>query len=169
MSNEALLLIDIQDIYFTPGPLLLNKPKEAALKAAQLLAKFRKEGKHVLHVQHDFDILCGISKLVKPLENEIIIRKQFPNSFLGTGLREYLQQHDITSLVVAGMMSHMCVDTTVRACQDYGYDVTVIDDACTTKPLKYNGRKIDADTVHSVYMASLSDGFAKVIKLENYL
>ena len=169
MSNEALLLIDIQNIYFTPGPLLLHKPKEAASKAAKLLEKFRKEGKHVIHIQHDFDVLAGINKMVKPLENEIIIRKQYPNSFLETGLREYLVKHDITRLTVAGMMSHMCVDTTVRACQDYGYDVTVIDDACTTRSLKYNGRTIDAGTVHSVYMSSLSDGFARVIKLENYL
>ena len=67
------------------------------------------------------------------------------------------------------MMSHMCVDTTVRACQDYGYEVTVVEDACTTMSLKHNGRKIDAETVHDVYMAALGDGFAKLVKSENYL
>ena len=54
MTNEALLLIDIQDIYFTPGPLLLHKPKEAAKNAAKLLKKFRAENKTVIHIQHDF-------------------------------------------------------------------------------------------------------------------
>jgi nicotinamidase-related amidase len=63
----------------------------------------------------------------------------------------------------------MCVDTTVRQCQNYGYDVTVIDDACTTMSLKHDGKKIDAETVHAVYMASLADGFAKVIKTDEYL
>lgn len=169
MKKEALLLIDIQNIYFTPGPLLLHKPKEAAEKAARLLEKFRKEGKTVIHVQHDFKILACINKLVEPLEGEKIVHKEFPNSFLETDLQDYLQENEITDLVVAGMMSHMCVDTTVRECQNYGYDVTVIDDACTTMSLKHDGKKIDAETVHAVYMASLADGFAKVIKLDEYL
>ena len=67
------------------------------------------------------------------------------------------------------MMSHMCVDTTVRACQDYGYEVTVIEDACTTMALQYDKRKIDAEIVHAVYMASLAEGFAKVMKVEDFL
>ena len=168
MKKEALLLIDIQNIYFTPGPLLLHKPKEAAKNAARLLEKFREEGKTVIHVQHEFGALDCIHKTVEPLEGEKIIHKEFPSSFLGTDLLEYLQENEIEALVVAGMMSHMCVDTTVRQCQNYGYDVTVIDDACTTMSLKHDGKKIDAETVHAVYMASLADGFAKVIKTDEY-
>ena len=55
MSKEALLLIDIQDIYFTPGPLLLHKPKAAAENASRLLKKFRAENKTVIHIQHNFN------------------------------------------------------------------------------------------------------------------
>ena len=169
MKKEALLLIDIQDIYFTPGPMLLHKPRCAAKNAARTLEKFRSEGKTVIHVRHNFKVLSGIHSLVKPIEGEKIIHKEYPSSFLGTELREYLQENEITDLVVAGMMSHMCVDTTVRACQDYGYNVTLIDDACTTMSLKHDGKKIDAETVHAVYMASLADEFANVIKTEKYL
>jgi len=169
MKKEALLLIDIQNIYFTPGPLLLHKPKEAAKNASRLLEKFRIEKKPVIHVQHGFKALSSIHNLVKPIEGEKIIYKEKPSSFCGTALREYLQELEITHLVVAGMMSHMCVDTTVRECQNYGYEVVVIDNACATMSLKYEGKKIDAETVHAVYMASLSGMFAKVIKVENYL
>ena len=169
MKKEALLLIDIQDIYFTPGPMLLHKPRCAAKNAVRILEKFRSEGKTVIHVQHNFKVLSGIHSLVKPIEGEKIIHKEYPSSFLGTELREYLQENEITDLVVVGMMSHMCVDTTVRACQDYGYNVTLIDDACTTMSLKHDGKKIDAETVHAVYMASLADEFANVIKTEKYL
>ena len=168
-KKEALLLIDIQDIYFTPGPMLLHKPRCAAKNAARVLEKFRAEDKIVIHVQHNFKVLSGIHSLVKPIEGEKIIHKEYPSSFLGTELREYFQENEITDLVVAGMMSHMCVDTTVRACQDYGYNVTLIDDACTTMSLKHDGKKIDAETVHAVYMASLADGFANVIKTDKYL
>ena len=168
-KKEALLLIDIQDIYFTPGPMLLHKPRCAAKNAARVLEKFRAEDKTVIHIQHNFKVLSGIHSLVEPKEGEKIVHKEYPSSFLGTDLREYLQENEITDIVVVGMMSHMCVDTTVRACQDYGYNVTLIDDACTTMSLKHDGKKIDAETVHAVYMASLADGFANVIKTEKYL
>ena len=169
MTKEALILIDIQKIYFTPGPLLLHKPKEAAGKAALILQKFRKEEKTVIHVKHNFDVFSCIHDSVKPLPGEKVISKEYPSSFLGTDLREYLEERGITDVVIVGMMSHMCVDTTVRMCQNYGYNVTVIEDACTTQALKFNGRKIDAKTVHDVFMASLDRMFAKVTDTEDYL
>lgn len=86
-----------------------------------------------------------------------------------TDLWDCLTQMDITKLTVAGMMSHMCVETTVRECQKYKYDVTVIEDACTTKALEFNGQKVDAETVHLVSMAALNGMFAKVISLDDYL
>ena len=169
MKNEALILIDIQKIYFTPGPLLLHKPKEAAGKAALILQRFREEGKTVVHIKHNFNVLSCIHDSVKPLSDEKVILKEKPSSFLDTDLHEYLSERDITDVVIVGMMSHMCVDTTVRMCQNYGYNVTVIEDACTTQALKFNGRKIDATTVHEVFMASLDGMFAKVISSEEYL
>ena len=155
MKKKALLLIDIQDVYFTPGPMLLNKPIETANKAAALLQRFRNEGKTVIHIQHDSKLLSGINKRVKPINGEKIINKKFPSSFLKTDFQEYLQANGVEHIVIAGMMSHMCVDTTTRACQDYGYEVTVIEDACTTKSLNFKGKTIPAQIVHEVFMASL--------------
>lgn len=169
MKKEALLLIDIQNIYFTPGPLLLYKPIETAKNVRVLLDKFREEGKTVIHVKHDFKMFAEIHKIVKPLPNEKIIFKKKPSSFLDTDLQEYLTSQGIEKLIVAGMMSHMCVDTTVRACQDYGYEVVVIEEGCTTQGLEFNGQKIDAKTVHNVFMASLDGMFAKVMKLEEFI
>ncbi len=169
MKKEALLLIDIQNVYFVPGALRLHRPHQAAKKAAILLETFRREGKPVIHVKHHFKMFSNIHKLVQPANNEKIIEKEYPSSFLGTELNEYLQKNDIEKIVVAGMMSHMCVDTTVRACQDYGYEVVVIEDACATKDLQFRKKRIDAETVHAVFMASLEGMFAKVIKLEEYV
>lgn len=169
MKKEALILIDIQDVYFVPGPYFLHKPKEAARKAGVLLERFRTEKKTIVHIKHNFDAFAKIHKLVAPLSNEKIIVKEYPNAFLGTELQEYLVGQGIVKLVVAGMMSHMCVDTTVRACQDYGYEVVVIEDACTTKNLLFHGTKIPAETVHAAFMAALDKMFAKVMKLEDYI
>lgn len=169
MKKEALLLIDIQELYFTPGPMLLHNPQAAADNARVVLDKFRAEGKTVIHVKHEFKNFADIHDTVAPLVTEKIVSKKHPSAFLQTDLDEYLKEQQIESLVVAGMMSHMCVDTTVRACQDRGYEVVLIADACTTKSLNFNGKEIDAETVHAAFMASLSGKFAKVMALDEYL
>ena len=61
------------------------------------------------------------------------------------------------------MMSHMCVDTTVRAAMDHGYDVTLVANACATMDLTINGETIPADTVQKTYIASLAGIFAKIV------
>ena len=175
--KEALILIDIQNMYFTEGTYKLHKPEEAAEKAAKILEKFRKEGKPVIHVRHMFKVdglenggyLLEFNEAVKPKENEIIVSKNYPSSFLKTNLKEVLDKLEIGKLTIVGMMTHMCIDTTVRAAQDYAYDVTVVHDACTTKDLMFNDKKIDAETVHKSIMASINGMFAKVVSCEEYL
>lgn len=78
-------------------------------------------------------------------------------------------KNEITDLVVCGMMTHMCVDTTVRAAKDYGYNITLISDGCTTKDLACYGDKVSASTVQSVYMASLNQEFATVTLSTEFL
>ena len=69
MNNTALLLIDIQNIYFTKGPFCLHEPKKAATNAKALLEYFRQHKLEVIHVVHNFntdsytqehDYLCEI-------------------------------------------------------------------------------------------------------------
>lgn len=176
MEKTVLVLIDIQNIYFTKGKYLLHEPLKAAKAAHDVLEIFRKENMPVIHVKHSFKtdgyeedsvFLNDIHEAVYPAENEIIVDKNYPNAFLNTKLSECLDKLDAKNLVIAGMMSHMCVDTTVRACQDYGYKVTVISDACTTKALQWNGNEISAETVHVSYMAGLNGMFADVISLND--
>lgn len=168
MAKQALVLIDIQEIYFTEGPYLLEHPIEAAQQARKLLDAFRKKNLPVIHVKHAFQGLSEIHELVKPLPGEKIIHKKYPSSFLGTELQGYLEELGVEHLVIAGMMSHMCIDTTVRACQNYGYQVTVIEDACTTKSLSFQGETIPASVVHQSFMAALNGMFADVKTLEEY-
>lgn len=175
--NTALLLIDIQNIYFTDGPYLLNHPEATAVVASKLLDDFRGKKLPVIHIQHmfntagypyDSDYLNSIHSSVSPLANEAVIKKTTPSSFYKTELDTYLHDHNITELVVCGMMSHMCIDTTVRACKDRGIKVTVIEDACTTKDLKFKNNTIPADTVHQAFMAGLNGMFANVMSYDDF-
>ncbi|HKM35302.1 MAG TPA: cysteine hydrolase family protein [Lachnospiraceae bacterium] len=178
MEKTALILIDIQNIYFTEGPMLLQEPKAAAEKAGKVLEWFRKKDMPVIHVKHIFemkeykqsmDYLNEIHDSVKPIASEQVVEKHHPSAFLETSLQECLSKMKVKNLVVVGMMSHMCVDTTVRACQDYGYDVTVIEDACTTMDLQWKGKKMDATTVHQTFMAAINRSFAEVVSLKEFI
>jgi nicotinamidase-related amidase len=99
---------------------------------------------------------------VSPLSGETVVIKHFPNAFHKTTLLQQLHELKITSLIIAGMMTHMCVDATVRAAHDFGFDCMLAHDACATCDLVFMDQQISAQCVQSAYMASLNGIFAKV-------
>ncbi len=178
--NKALIIIDIQNDYFENGRMPLVGSEEASLNARQILEKFRSDGLPVIHIQHlaarpnstfFLPLTKGmeIHENVKPMENEKVIVKHFPNGFRETELLDYLKNKDITDLVICGMMTHMCVDATVRAAKDFGFNCTVIGDACATRDLEINGAMVKAIQVHNSFLAALSGFYANVITTGEYL
>jgi nicotinamidase-related amidase len=81
---------------------------------------------------------------------------------------ENLKAQNIEELVICGMMSHMCVDTTTREAFDLGFKCTVIHDACATRTLKFNNTEVPAAHVHASAMAALQFAFAKVFSSEEF-
>jgi nicotinamidase-related amidase len=174
MADTALLIIDIQNDYFPGGAMELEGAEQAGAKAAQALAKFRKDGLPVFHVRH-LSVRPGatffipgtpgaeIREGVRPLEGETLVEKNFPNSFRGTALQNYLDKNKIKNLVVAGMMTHMCVDASVRQAADLGYKVTLLADACATRAQSFGGEAVPARQVQAAFLAALSGAYAKVI------
>lgn len=176
--KKALLIIDVQNDYFEGGRAELVNPLDALAQIEKALALFRSARLPVIYVQHistrpDATFFlpdtegAAIHSRIAPREGEAVVVKHMPNSFFLTGLTELLKELDVNELVVCGMMSHMCVDTTVRACKDIGMPVTLLHDACATKDLIWNGETIPARTVHAAFMASLSGRFANVIATDN--
>jgi nicotinamidase-related amidase len=91
-----------------------------------------------------------------------VITKEHPNSFRDTALEEELRGRGVDELVVCGMMTSTCVDATVRAAVDLGFETTVAHDACATCDLEFDGRTVPAVAVHSAFLAALADGYAEV-------
>ena len=100
---------------------------------------------------------------IKPPPTDIVINKYCPNSFLGTELNDCLRNLGVEKLIVCGMMTHMCVDTTVRAAMDYGYEVSLVADACATRDLEIDGEIIPAEIAQKTCIASLSGIFAEIV------
>jgi len=172
--NTALLLIDIQNDYFPGGAMELSGSIEASLRAREVLYYARREGMPVIHIRHlatrpgSTFFLPGtvgseIHEHVRPLPGETVIEKNYPNSFRETPLREFLEQKGISGLVIAGMMTHMCVDATVRAAFDYGYQCTLVHDACATRQLVFSGTAVSAENVHNAFLAALNGLYAKLV------
>ncbi len=171
--KEALLIIDVQNDYFPGGANELVRPYEAEKRIQELIAGSRAVGRPVVYIQHfnppdDSFFLEGtrgaeISDRIRPQEGDKVIVKRYPNSFLETELDAYLKSLGTDTLIVCGMMTHMCVDTTVRAAMDYGYRVKLAADACATMDLTLNGETIPADTVHRAFVAALDGVFAEII------
>ncbi len=153
--SRALILIDIQNDYFKGGAAELEGTEAAAHNASLLLKHFREIKLPVIHVQHHsvrknatFFIPgtrgAEISETVSPAENEKVIIKNFPNSFRNTELLQALASLQIKEPVFCGMMTHMCVHSTVLAAFDLGFSNTVAWDACATRSLGFKGRQVTA-------------------------
>jgi nicotinamidase-related amidase len=178
--NTALLLIDIQNDYFPNGRMPLERSTEASLKAQEALQAFRSKQKLVTHVQHistrpdaTYFLPCtkGIDfhPNVLPNKNETIIKKHYPNSFKDTGLLNHLTKNQVSHLVICGMMTHLCIDATVRAAYDLGLSCTVLHDACATKNLEFNNTPIPAQSVHHAFLAALQPTYGNVLSVREYL
>ena len=170
----ALILVDIQNDYFPGGRNPLVGGEAAAEVAREVLDRARARQETIIHVQHTSlrpnatFFLPGtpgaeIHPLVAPRSDEIVVQKHFPNSFRETTLLEELHRRNISQLTFCGMMTHMCIDTTVRAACDLGFACTVIGAATATKDLTHGSITVPAAHVQAAYLAGLNGLFAKVI------
>jgi nicotinamidase-related amidase len=175
---RCLLVVDIQADYFPGGAYPLVEPLAAAQAANRALTAFRAGGEQVVHVRHLWDapdapfLRAGtpgveFHPLVAPEGEEPVVDKAAPNSFLGTNLQQVLADRGIDSLCVAGMMTSMCVDATVRAASDLGFDVTVVHDACAAPDLDFGDTHVPGAQVHAAFVAALADGYATVVSADD--
>jgi nicotinamidase-related amidase len=178
--QTALLIIDIQNDYFPGGTMELVGADAAARQAALLLAACRTKGMPVIHVQHiapqpeatffrPDTTGAQIHSSMVPLTAETLITKHYPNAFRETALLDTLRAANITHLVVVGMMTHMCIDSTVRAAADLGFDCQVVQDACATRDLASGGTTVPAAAVQTAFMAGLDGAFGKVVSAAQVL
>lgn len=178
--KTALILIDIQNDYFPSGKYELAGSLAAADKAKDVLDYFRRRSLPVFHIQHistspDASFFLPdttgshIHDTVTPHDDEPVFIKHTPDSFFETSLYEALIAQNIQRLLIAGMMTHMCIDTSVRRARSLGYESTVISDACATRDLHWQQEQLPASMVQSVYLASLQGSFATVIDAQQAL
>ncbi|MGW6271499.1 MULTISPECIES: cysteine hydrolase family protein [unclassified Streptomyces] len=177
LADSALILIDFQNTYRT-GVMALDGAEAALAAGARLLERARAAGIPVVHVLNDggegspYDIrahIGAISDEVAPVDGEAVVVKQFPNSFHATELEKTLTDLGIApgsgkDLVLAGFMTHMCVNYTAQGAFNLGYRPTVVAEATATRALTApDGTVLPAAALQSAALTSVTDLFGTVV------
>lgn len=173
-SKTALVLVDFQEELLR-GRIRVDGGERAIANARVLLAWARRSGIHVVHVRNvvpraDSPLfapgspLLAFARDLEPAPGEAVVTKPMAGGFSRSDLDAALRGMGVETLVVAGIMTHLAVDTTAREGTVLGYRVVVAGDASATRPLPsaVDDGVIDAATLHRVALASLADRFAEV-------
>jgi nicotinamidase-related amidase len=178
-DKTALLIIDVQDGLDDPLWGRRNNP-DAESNMARLLAAWRARKRPIYHVQHmstnpksplrPDQPGNAIKRIVAPQGDEPVIQKTVNSAFIGTNLEDRLRAADIQSVVIVGLTTNHCVETTARMAGNLGFTTFVVDDATATFDRSgYNGAHYPAETVHAISLASLHEEFATIVTTDQLI
>ncbi|MGH8826129.1 MAG: cysteine hydrolase family protein [Jiangellaceae bacterium] len=145
--TRALIVIDVQESFRQrPNWAAVSAP-DIADRVGRLVESFRAAGDLVVWVLHSepgtgtvFDPVSGFNLLMdglSPREDELVLVKTSINAFTTTNLQQSLTSRGIRELVIAGIQTEQCCETTTRVASDLGYDVTFVTDATATFPIAH--------------------------------
>ena len=154
MSRTALIVIDVQESFrVRPNWSVVNHP-DIADRVQRLVQASRAKGDLVVWVLHSepgtggaFDPAQGHVRLIEglePIEGEPILIKTAHNAFTTTNLQQLLTQRGIDEVVISGIRTEQCCETTARVASDLGYDVVFVTEATATTPLPHWTTPADA-------------------------
>lgn len=166
-DDTALIIVDVQEGVFRlqPG---IHRGAELLDTVRELLERARAAGVPVFHVPHDgrepehplhpSGPGWPIHRAAAPRPGEPVIRKKHSDSFQDTSLQAELAARGIRRLIVAGVQTDYCVDTTCRQAFSLGYDVTLVADGHST----WDDRSCSAEQIIAHHNEVLGNGFARV-------
>jgi len=153
MGKTALLVIDVQAGMFDPSDPVHEG--EALLGVISgLIEKARAAGAPVIYIQHDAGpgkpLAHGapgweIHPAIAPGPDDVVVGKRTPDSFHETSLQQELQADGVSKLILCGIQTDYCVDTTCRRAFSQGYDVTLVSDGHST----WGSKHLTADQIRA--------------------
>ena len=179
-DKSALIIIDVQKGFDFEDYWGKRNNPQAEENIAKLIAAWREKNRKIIFIQHMSNnpkstLFVGqvgneYKDIVAPTENDVLFHKNVHSAFIGTNLEEYLRQNDINRVVITGIATNFCVSTTARMAGDLGFETYVVNDgtACFNKK-DYDGSVVEADVVHKVSLANLSQEFATIINTADLL
>ena len=175
LDRAVLLPIDMQQAFDAPSwPRRWNDQVDANGRA--LLQAWRAAGRQIIHVRHD-SVQPGSSLApgtpgnafrpgFEPLDSEPLVTKSVNSAFIGTDLDLRLRRLEAKHVVVFGLVTDMCVSTTIRMGANLGWNTILVPDACDCFALPDGkGGTIPADQIHAAHVATLAYEFCRVLNV----
>ncbi|WYZ38311.1 hypothetical protein EsH8_III_000225 [Colletotrichum jinshuiense] len=170
-TDSTLVIIDAQNEY-AEGKLTVVDVATSRKAIAALLEKYRNAKGSIVHVVHDTPegapVFTPKTRLAEefdeltPRDGEKVVRKNYPGSFAGTDLQEFLEAQGERGkkVVLTGYMAHVCVSTTARQAAQRGFDVLVAEDAVGDRDIP----GVDAAQLTKVALSEIGDAFGTIIQ-----
>jgi len=178
-QHTALIPIDVQRGFDYPPWGRRDNPAMET-NGLRLLDAWRASGRPLIHVRHD-SVIEGSTLHpdhpgnafrdgFEPRSSEPVVSKSVNAAFIGTDLELRLRRLGVTSVVLFGISTDMCVSTTARVASNLGYRTLVVGDACTCFDLPDgDGGIIAAEAVSRAHLATLRAEFAEVAMTNDIL
>ncbi len=172
-ANEtALIVIDIQNEYFD-GKMPIADGMKVLTQSRKLVDFAHAHAMPVFFVRHEGPadgplfakdhFLSEFHPELLPVEGDITITKATPSSFVGTDLDAQLKAKGTKTLIVCGLMTHMCVSSTARDAVPLGYEVIIPQDATATRSLAtWDNNVVDSKDLQRAALAAVADVFAEI-------
>lgn len=178
-ATIALLIVDVQETFDDPRWGRRNNPC-AEVNIARLLEEWRRTNRPIFHVRHVSPVSTSsfnanhpgsrIKAIVQPLNGEPVIVKSVNSAFIGTDLEERLRHDDITGLVITGLTTNHCVETTTRMAGNLGFDAYFVSDATATfDRTGPDGVYHAAEDIQAMTVSNLNEEFATIVYTEEVL
>lgn len=176
--NRALLVIDVQNEYFT-GKLPVSYPPRSidniliAINSASiagipivLIQHTEKPGSSIFEKgSREWEMHEQVAKSIHDLR----IEKNYPGSFTGTILERWLREKGIDTVVISGYMTQLCCDTTARQAHHLGFKVEFLSDATGTLPISNIAGAVSAEILHKATLVTQGMIFSKVLQTSDWI
>ncbi|HCM9253272.1 cysteine hydrolase family protein [Enterobacter cloacae] len=183
-SQTALIVVDIQNEYYAGkdfrGQMVIPDGDKVLKNSQKLVNYAHQKGMQVYFVRHiapkdsplfaEGSVYAQFHKDLQPSAQDTIITKATPSSFVGTDLDAQLKKKGIKTVIVIGLMTHMCISSTARDAVPLGYSVIIPEDATATRDLDDGqGGVVDHKTLQRAALAGVADVFAEIMTTEDVI
>jgi nicotinamidase-related amidase len=177
--NEALLIIDVQNEYFT-GKLPVTFPHGSIMNILKAMDAAHAARVPVVVVQHTNRVAGAATFVpgtpswelwpdVKKRAHDFLVEKTLPGSFTKTHLDDWLKEREINAVTIAGYMTQMCCDTTARQAFHRGYAVKFLSDATGTLSITNSAGAVSAEELHRAILVTQQMRFSQVMTTAEWI
>lgn len=178
-DKSALILVDVQKGFDLPIRGRRNNP-QAEANMVRLLSSWRRSSRPIFHIQH-LSLESGsplemgtegsaIKPEVRPLGDEPILQKHVNSAFIGTNLEVRLLSQGISAVVIVGLTTNHCVETTTRMAGNLGFQTYLVSDATATfDRAGPDGIMHRAEDIHAMSLLNLHQEFATIVTTDEVL